>query len=267
MTILIPTRGRINRQVTKGSFHLDQLDQGLLSPLKIIYVVPECDYSEFCRVHGMSKNIMRVPDSYGISDIRQSILDNVDDDKCVVIDDDVQLMAAVDSKTLRKATVDDAKQLFYTLEAGLDTYAYLGLLPAAFHSHYDIDGDANGRILNLHAYRRDIIRGEGLRYDDVEFLQDCHMVLSLLELGYENRVLNRWCLQSGNFQEGGCSVRRTPERSAAARRRLAELHPGVTVYTKTRFIKEGEADQTGAEDVRIQWKRSLGTKAHLRKLP
>jgi len=69
MIIFIPTRGRINYQYTRKYWFLDSIQKDI----RTIYIVPECEQNLWLN-EGVE--IATVPDRFGISEIRQYIIDN-----------------------------------------------------------------------------------------------------------------------------------------------------------------------------------------------
>lgn len=113
----------------------------------------------------------------------------------------------------------------------------------------------NTRILRVLGYNAKVLVKHGILFSDIPVMEDFHVALSLLKLGYPNVVVNEWCHnQAGSGLSGGCSTYRTPQVQAQAARILAEKHPGVVdVVEKTTKTAWGGGTRI---DVRIQWKKA-----------
>ena len=113
---------------------------------------------------------------------------------------------------------------------------------------------------NVHAFQRDILLKDNIRFDILPLMEDFHVTLSLLELGYPNLVLQNFCWgQIASNNPGGCSLYRNMQMQKDAATKLHELHPKfVKIITKKN--KTGWKDMDERTDVRIQWKKAFGTK-------
>jgi hypothetical protein len=120
------------------------------------------------------------------------------------------------------------------------------------------------RMNAVHCVLPEALRHYGIRYDDVDMMEDYHVVLSLFEVGEKNIVLTdaAWDQCKGSGAPGGFTHYRTKETQAAAAHRLAELHP-LTVKVVEKEPKTGSGGFAGKRtDVRVQWKQAYqrGTK-------
>ena len=120
------------------------------------------------------------------------------------------------------------------------------------------------RATHVHGYRLSTLLKHNVRFDAVPLMEDFHVTLSLLKLGYPNLVMQDFaCGQAASNAPGGCSLYRDAELQAEACQTLRSLHPDfVTVVTKKSKSWQGMSTRL---DVRIQWKKALGTRRTTRK--
>jgi len=254
MQIFIPTRGRINNQVTFERFHLAK------SLYPVTFIVPEEEYHGFVSKWGTQAEIRIVPSEWHIGNIHDYIASYWGDKKHVVIDDDCKLYHCPSKKScLIVRHARQARNMFLQLEKALDTFAYAGLTPSGYHTLSPFPSYVNSRVLNFHAYRRDIIVKEGIKWR-LPTSGDQHAVLTTLELGYAVHLTNRWCVQAANWQPGGCTEYRTAELADQSFQTLAKLH------SKVKLRKSTTATDQQTLDVRVQWKKSYGIRKYDRKL-
>ena len=71
MKIFLPTRGRIDKQVSKKALFLDEGCE-----YEVVFVVPECESQ-----HWPGYNTMVVPNDWRMAQIRQFIMDEGKDNK------------------------------------------------------------------------------------------------------------------------------------------------------------------------------------------
>jgi hypothetical protein len=115
----------------------------------------------------------------------------------------------------------------------------------------------NTRMNAVHCVLPAALRYYGIRYDDVDMMEDYHVTLSLFEKGEGNAAITdaAWDQCKGSGAPGGFSHYRTADRQTLAARRLAELHPDV-VKVVTKAPKTGSGGFAGERtDVRVQWKK------------
>lgn len=269
MRIFVPTRARIDAQITRREFFLDDP----LLPYPVTYIVPESEHDRFKARWPQSKDIVVVPDTFKLSDIRQAIIEHhaEPDPFHVCMDDDLVFLrrwAPLDIRQRSRGTkaapirFPDAVAAFQKMESWLkDGYVHGALSPRGGNNTIEGTHKINGRACDCHFYRADVIKAEGLRFTDVTLRQDFHMTLSLLELGYSNVIDAEFMTGQSDGKPGGCQVYRTPEMLAQQAHLLAELHPG--------FVKVVEKERKGgfgvSTDVRISWAKAFRSRVSDRK--
>jgi len=246
MKIFIPTRGRIDKQITRVNFP------------NAIMVVPECeaDAWKWC-----ASEYHVVSDDWGINQIRQYILEQ-EGDHHLVIDDDLHLFRRDrPSKRLKKASWSDIVDMLQWFQSKFDEgYVHGSMGFRVFNNQYEDDEleQENKIATGAHFYRADVVRAEGFRFDALPNKEDIHLTLSMLELGYPNIVTQEWVHHqeyAAGPEHGGIGRYRTPELISESSRTLQQLHPEVVSLR----------DKDGVVETRIQWKKALGIKEHERK--
>lgn len=260
MRIFIPTRARIDKQITRREFFLDSI------PYRVTYIVPESEYDRFTRNH-TTLEVITVPDSFKLSDIRQWLIDEhrtPDPFHCCWDDDLVFLRrkAPLDVHQ-RKGNKQDAVECFKRIEAWLNQgYAHGALSQRAGNNNEPNYFKVIGRATDTHFYNADILHGEGIQINAVTLRQDFHTTLSLLEIGYPNIIDHEFMSGQTDGKPGGCQVYRTPEMLAEQAELLRSLHPD--------FVKIVEKERKGgfgiSTDVRIQWVKAFESRLKDRKL-
>lgn len=254
MQIFIPTRGRVFQE-TWTSLPPELAD-------RVVFVIP---WNQLESVVGSDRYCsLRTPVGVdGIGPTRQWILENTDEDKFVMLDDDLVFATRRedDPTKFSQSTPEEILGLFDSINLCLDKYAHVGVSTRE-GGNRDIDNfNYNCRLLRILAYRRDVLLSEGVRFDRIELMEDFDATLQLLRHGYPNVRINTMVHnQRSSNAPGGCSTYRTLERQSAAANRLAELHPSfVSVVTKkTKTAWNGQERQ----DVRIQWKQAFNRSAY-----
>jgi hypothetical protein len=260
MRIFIPTRARIDKQITRREFFLDKV------PYQVTYVVPESEEARFRRNH-TTVEVITVPDSFRLSDIRQWLVDehHTPDPFHCCFDDDLVFLrrkAPLDVHQ-RKGNEVDAKECFARIEDWLDQgYVHGALSQRAGNNHELNYYKVIGRATDTHFYNAAVLRGEEVKINAVTLRQDFHTTLTLLERGYPNVIDHEFMSGQTDGKPGGCEVYRTKEMLAEQAEVLRSLHPDfVTIVEKER--KGGFGVST---DVRIQWVKSFNSRREERKL-
>lgn len=255
--IYIPTRGRAGSQITFNNIK----SPALRSVIRFVCPTEERNF------HPRDRQSFILPCLFvGIGPTRQWILEQHPKEKpyAIMADDDMRFFHRTSTEDwhLIKNTVQDTEDMFLEIHAQLKDYIQVGVSPRQGNNRVEeIPYKDNTRMFNFHAYDVKTFlqetRKSGLRFDATEFMEDFHVTLSILRMGYANRLLTYYCWdQSGSNTPGGCSLYRSPERQAAAARTLAELHPEfVTVVEKENKNWRGEGFNKRV-DVRVQWRKA-----------
>lgn len=202
---------------------------------------------------------------FGIPAKRQWIVDNTVAEYVIMIDDDLTIDYRDSAGKLHAASPEHTGKMFDLLCEWLKGgFAHVGVSwrngnNRVLHPYSEI-----GRSTNIMGFNTSVIRDEALRFDVIETtMEDFHMVISLLERGYPNRISFDYAWgESKSSGEGGLFVIRTGELQKRAALRLLELHPNVV-----RFVgRKNKAAWKGIEtvnrsDVVIEWKKAYRPRA------
>jgi hypothetical protein len=258
----MPTRGRLDKQIFWKEAHLDVVKKWF----RLIRIVPECERHLWTD----DTETVTVPDHYKISDINQWQVDNYwdVDPFHVLVDDDTFMWRREEptSSSLRKLTPDDAVNLFARMEVAMQEGYVHGATGTRFMNYSQPLVSYNKWSVMPHFFDASILHKEGFDFRDLVTFQDAHMVLSLLELGYMNIVLNEYCSEQISNAPGGCALYRTHQLHKENAEKFVELHPGVSSLKTKKFhthkdmVLEGEYVA-----VRVSWRKAFGIRANERK--
>lgn len=253
MQIFIPTRDRVDAQFT-----WDHLTPSLRQCATLV-----CPAEEVSSHLERSRNAVARP-PVRLAAVRQWIVDELarQSEPVIMLDDDLAFFVRKnpDAHNLRPAGEDVERIMKWLHEmVAVPGYVHAGLSPRqgnnwAFPAkHLTIE-----RMNAVHSVWPEALRHYGIRYDDVDMMEDYHVVLSLFEKGEKNIVLTdaAWDQCKGSGAPGGFSHYRTKDTQGAAAERLAELHP-LSVKVVEKEPKTGSGGFAGKrKDVRVQWKQA-----------
>lgn len=262
MRIFIPTRGRIDRQHT-----WDRLPDETIQNT-VLFCPPE-EVSEHTR---RGRRAIPRPRN-GIANVRQDICNyvlrtanptDISSTHFMMLDDDLAFFHRIseDRYNLQPATSEQIVDIFYRLAEALHRYPAVGISPRQMNNqHFPAQFKTVTKMNAAIGFDAGYLCQLQIRFDEVELMEDYHVVLSLLERGYENYVITNaaWDQVGATGASGGASLYRTPELQERAAHRLAELHPNfVKVVKKTPKGGWGEGSDKLKErtDVRIQWRKA-----------
>jgi hypothetical protein len=251
--IYIPTRDRVNAQFTWNN----------LTPELQRHTTLVCPPEEVSSHREQSRNAVERP-ALPLAGVRQWIVDElaVQGPPVIMLDDDLAFFVRRDQSAhnLRPAGTD-VETIFHRLNhlVADGSYVHAGLSPRQGNNWaYPSQVLTIERMNAVHCVLPEALRHYGIRYDDVDMMEDYHVVLSLFEQGEKNCVITdaAWDQCKGSGAPGGFSHYRTAETQAAAAEKLAELHP-KTVKVVEKTPKTGSGGFTGTrKDVRVQWKQA-----------
>jgi len=269
MRIFIPTRRRQDIQFTAKNLQN--------AGIEATYVIDKDDTPptdppfEFIKV-----------DCTGISNVRQEIVRLSKDKHICMMDDDLSFFVRDDIQfeSLRMAEAGEIVEMVQWLGNALFEYAHAGISARTqnFQCTYRlIKADSfvleTTRPYRIYGYDKTILDGEKLDFGaglDVNTMDDFHMTLELLELGYPNIVNFKFAQeQRSSNSPGGAATYRDLEMLKRCAINLQQLHPSVvkTVEKKTINSWGGtRAKPVWRTDVRIQWQKALGIRANERLL-
>lgn len=263
LQIIIPTHGRITRQVT-----LSHIPEALRD--EVLLVTSTEEDKEFFKKNG-HKNTIRA-NANCIAAKRQWIVENVKAKKILMLDDDMGFQARCPEK-FRKfdvskgrwkitnpkhfllakqyATPDYFIHVMEKLDNALDAYGHVGLSSRMGNDLVRESFIINGRMMHAIGYDRKLLLKENIRFDTVKHREDFHVTLSLLRKGYANFVFYDMCCSPGSYgAPGGASTERTLEESNRDAEVLATLHPGLV------RVVDKEYKNIPRKEVVVSWKKA-----------
>lgn len=251
LTVYVPTRGRIDKQITWEQFCLS----ADWSP-HAVRVVPNCEFPNFPKGY-------KVPDEYGIAEIRQSILEHGTKYQ-LVLDDDLRVAHRRQddpTKFINLDTMEDhekqrhLEKLFHTVLSLLqEGWVHGGIAVRQGANRNTHQFLYNHRVLRAHFYNAYVVRELGQDFSKFKVKQDYDFTLHLLSLGIPNIVINEYVQDHpGSNLEGGCSRYRTEEVLISGAKQLKAKYPDFV-----KVVEKNPKKAWGGEkrvDVNIQWKK------------
>lgn len=254
MKIYIPTRGRLNDQIT-----VNNLPRKLQA--EVILVVDKAEEKAHKDMYGHGWIIAVPEDCNSIGKVRQFIVDqhNVKKHgpKIMMLDDDLgfdERRMDIPERFIQAKTETIVKN-FSAVEKLLDDYAHGGIRYRQLANVAPLI-DYNCRVLRALAYDVDVLRKHNVRFDRIIVMEDFDVTLQLLRLGYSNFSISTIIQGQGSSNAvGGCSIYRDHLRQAEGANGLAALHPDfVKVRTaKTNWKGWGSDERV---DVTVRWKKA-----------
>lgn len=254
--ILIPSRGRLTRQFTWDTFN-----EFLRS--KAAIVCPPEEVEEHIK---RGRNAIARPVS-GIANVRQWITESHPNQVVIMLDDDLKFFKRElpHRENLQRVWRNEVERVLAITAAPVLSGAvpYAGLSPRQMNQrHFPYVYQHNTKINAVHVYRPSVLLENNIKFNDVNLMEDYHVILSLLKKGFGNMVYvaGAWDQKMPSGSAGGVSDFRTLEVQAEGARRLAELHPEV-VKVVTKVPKVGWSDGNGGivkerTDVEVSWKKA-----------
>lgn len=253
MKIVIPTYGRVNRQVTLDNLPEEYREQTYLA----VRLSESPQYK-------INHRLLIVPDTVnGVADTRDEIIKTFPKEKVLMLDDDLVFATRRkdDPTKFREVEEPDFYKMFQELEIALDTYVHVGVSGREGANRNIEPWLYTTRAMRVLGFRADILTFYDLKFGPGTFMCDFYMTLQLLSLGYINAIYNDMVHnQAGSNTAGGCSLQRNFETQRAAAEFLHSKYPQFVTIVK----KQTKTSWNGEEryDVRVQWKRALGQAAN-----
>ena len=253
MDIVIPTLGRCDptKQQT-----LIALNNAGLKPI----VVVQPHEADWWHKNMASERVQVLPPYIkGISATRDYIINEMTGDRHVcMFDDDLHFaVRREDDRTkFRQPEAADIRAMVADIALSLDWAPHVSIGAREGGNRVTTEHSFNTRMMRVLAYDRNVLKKNRVTFAPMDVMEDFHVTLQLLRLGYDCTVLNDWVSNQagGSDAGGGCSTFRTPEVQDANARRLAERHPGfVKVVRKMTKTAWGGKART---DVVVQWKQA-----------
>lgn len=253
--VYIPTKGRTERQITMTRLPNDVSDH-------IVFVI--CPEEEtFFRRH-WPKHELLIVDKQGVPAARQAVMDIFDDEFPYVIflDDDLRYVCREEDwcweiPQMRQCNEVDVRLAFQWMEERLDKYAMVGLGARGMNNgipdRYEREAS---RIMRTFGVDRNLIREEGIRFDEFMFWEDFHVTLSLLTRGYPNVMSTVYCTDGTTNDVGGVSLYRNRAALEVERARFLEMWGQWCKPSEKRAKNWGNIDEDTMPDLIVAWRKA-----------
>lgn len=262
LTIFIPTRGRIDKQVTLASLPKELLD-------RVVLVAPKEEVKALRQLHS---NVVAQPSSViNIAQKRAWIIKHLcDTDKLLMMDDDLywnsrQVTDANGKEQFVKEFFDDERGKTRLLLANpkhvvaavkefskyLDKYAHAGFGSRMGNSRIPEATRTTTRMMHALGYVTNIAKKE-IVFNRINQKEDFDYTLQLLRKGFNNIVIHHTFVETKGYgMAGGCKEEREAVGHDDSAYRLAELHPEFVSVVERNY-------KTGIprKEVVVQWKKA-----------
>jgi len=244
LRIYIPTRGRVEKQIT-----LRSLPKSLWGQTWLVCPVDEADSLK--KVH--KKVLVQPPNITTIAAKRAWIVKQHKGDKLIMLDDDMGFYARGPKGLIKEYATDKViEDLFQWVEDQLDEFAHVGISSRMGNNRVEEPEKRTSRMMHAIAFHVPTMK-RVVQFNRVAMREDFDYTLQLLKAGYDNVVKYDVCVAPGSYgAKGGCADERTVKKSDEEAEKLAALHPGL--------VKVVQKDYLGVprKEVVVQWKKALG---------
>lgn len=193
----------------------------------------------------------------GIAQKRKWILENIAEDKIVMMDDDLSFEVRTNGTTgelTRAANSEDIGKYLSELEDKLDTYAHAGFSVRRHNNNLPSGWFENNRMQCVLGYRPEIMR-KHCELGRIETREDFDYTLQLLKKGFPNAICSEILFSQKINAPGGISTYRTVESSNAEARELEALHPGIVKAVERKY-KTQKSEFGERIEVICYWKKA-----------
>lgn len=251
MDIVIPTYGRVNRQIT-----YDNIPSNWQAKTRLVVRKEEANMHQ-----RLDRNVIVLPAGIDlIGDVRHWLVhkcDSLHSFGLVMLDDDMVFAARrVDEPNkFRTMAHQDFDDMFADLEHQLHSYAHAGISHREGANRNTEEYVECTRQMRVLGYQKQILRASNIT-GRTPVMEDFDVTLQLLRNGFPNRLCNNWVHnQGGSDTTGGCSTFRSPQVQTEAAHELHRLHPRYVkvVEKKTKKAWGG----TVRTDVVVSWKKAF----------
>jgi len=247
MQIIIPTRGRIDQQIT-----LQQLPCELRK--RTTLVCPENEAVALSYEYADVEIVVEPYPDMKLTQKREWIVQEwfrCGYEKILMLDDDLVFSTRIsaDDWHLREIQGEELIPEFQRIEDKLGPeYPHVGFGQAQGNNWLEEVGwKSPGKMVCTLGYYLPIVAKE-CRWDLVELRQDMCATLQLLLKGYPNTVWTGTVVDQKHDAPGGCSIYRTDEMSDAEARKLAARFPNYVSVGKRKY---------GRLEATVQWQKAL----------
>ena len=237
LLIYIPSLGREGRQITLNSIPEEWKD-------RVFLVCPSTENHDW-------DNRIDVPEDCigSVAKTRQFILDSSESNFVGMLDDDLSFYER-DSNILTKTTrLDTIENYLYLMESWLCDGDVYCTQANSFMSHNNPEEYYFGKPSHSHFVNRDYLASKDIRFDALNYFEDFHVPLCVLESGKRLRISGKYIAkEKAANASGGCSINRTADKNKAAMYKLQELHPKYVTLKE----EQGAMNQNLVVDLKMR---------------
>lgn len=269
--IFIPSYQRANKQVTYESFPVK-----LRKAIRVVCAKDDPQNKKYLKNW---KKVLPVECPLkGIGATRQWILEQCYKNKfckyVFMFDDDMKFGVRDSSLSIKECDGDDIYNMIKLLYSWMrDGFVHVGISQRFGNNRIEDDFVEITRMNNAYAFdvtkMIELNKKHGVGFNELEkkynngkplVMEDFHMTLRLLRLGFKNRVTYKYCWsQAKSGDSGGCSTYRDDELQDKSAKLLHKEHPlFVSVVKKESKEVWGGFKSNIRTDVNIQWKKCFG---------
>ena len=249
MQIVIPTRGRVNQQLT-----LSFLPRALRRRTTLV-----CPEEEALQLALENPDVEIVVEPYPGMKIVQKREWIVREwyragyEKILMLDDDLRFATRIskDDAGLRTIWGEELIPEFERIEEKLGPeFPHVGFGPRQGNHLEEAGWKSPARMMYTLGYYLPIVNE--CRWDLLELREDLCVTLQLLLKGYSNVIWNTTVVDQKDNAPGGCSTYRTLEMSDAEAQKLANLYPNYVSV-----VQRDYETSLPRKEVKVQWKKAL----------
>lgn len=229
-------------------------------------VVDRQDLKQYQKIYG--KHVIQCPE-VGICKTRQWIIENCEEKFSLMLDDDMNFHIRDKNLKLQRCSPKEFINMIRLLEGWLEEgIIHVGISQRFGNNRIEEDYTEITRMNNAYAYNcKKMIELKEKHNVSFNYLENKHgkqlvmedflVTLSLLQLGFKNRVAYKYAWdQKESGADGGCSLYRTSQMQAESAVLLARKFPGFVRVVKKKSSKPWKGfDSKVRTDVIIQWKK------------
>lgn len=276
LTLIIPTHGRVNKQITLAALPVKLQNE-------VILVSSLAEEAKQLRALYPKNEVVVAKGTTSIATKRHWIMKNIAGKMLFMMDDDIAFFercpaewrvweqhrkayalapnAPAGSALMKRLYPSDPKllSLFQDMDKHVATTKNLAMIGIAHRRHSDKKKESweiNSRMMYAFGVDKAIYAKERFRFDAVGLREDFHVVLSALERGYEcHNYLELLNNEYGAFgAAGGCSGERSMEYSDAQCYELQRLHPSFV-----KVVDRAYTTSTVRKEVVVAWKKAFAS--------
>lgn len=257
MLIFIPTLKRMNKQPTWDAIAPTSYKDKTF----LICPVEEAE-------HHMARGRNVIPCSVNghtnIGEVRQWMIDRYPTEDILMLDDDLVFAKFKDDapklERIEKTPVEMVKMLDKVQQMFDDGYNCVGIqFRSGANRNWPAEYKDNTRIHTAMGFKTSTLHKHNIRFNEsgIALMEDMHVVISLLKLGYPNRTLAGYTYdQPASNAPGGCSEYRTLDKMYEVSHKMQELHAPFVKAVRKQTTGRWTGLGNDRWDITVQWKKA-----------